>query len=77
MEENFLVANRKVFDAAPANARFLESLAKASFYRYLLMRAAQSRTTPGKWRALPRFAALAAWHDPVGLLRAGWIFCTR
>ncbi len=77
MEANFLLACRKVFDAAPANARFLESLAKGSFYRYLLMRAAQSRTTPGKWRAIPRFAGLAAWHDPVGLFRAGWIFWTR
>lgn len=77
METNFLAANRKVFDAAPAKARALESFAKASFYRYLLVRAAQSKTTPGKWRALPRFAGQAAWHDPMGLLQACWEFCRR
>lgn len=77
MERNFLAASRKVFEAVPPKSRFLESYAKASFYRYLLLRAAQSTTTPGKWKALPRFAVLAAWHDPAGMVAACWKYCTR
>ncbi|MEP7367023.1 MAG: glycosyltransferase family A protein [Acidobacteriota bacterium] len=77
MERNFLSASRKIFAAAPPHARPLESQARASFYRYLLLRAAQSTSTAGKWKAVPRFAALAAWHDPLGLLRASWQILTR
>jgi glycosyltransferase involved in cell wall biosynthesis len=72
MERNYLTASRKVFAAAPAAARPLEGQAKAAFYRYLLMRAAQSRSTSGRWKAVPRYAALAAWHDPVAMMRAAW-----
>lgn len=72
LEENFLKASRKVFDAAPPHARALESFAKASFYRHLLVRTIESRTTAGRWRAVPRLAALAAFHDPTELVHACW-----
>jgi glycosyltransferase involved in cell wall biosynthesis len=72
MERNYLTASRKIFAAAPAAARPFEVQAKAAFYRYLLMRAAQSRSTSGKWKAVPRYAALAAWHDPAAMVRAAW-----
>jgi glycosyltransferase involved in cell wall biosynthesis len=64
MERDFLAACRKIFDAAPANLRSLEIQQKSSFYRYLTVRAALSKSTKGRWRAVPRYSVLAAWHDP-------------
>ena len=72
MERNFVAANRKIFDAAPAHLRSLETQQKASFYRYLKLRAAQSRSTKGRWHAVPRYSALAAWHDPKTFMKEGW-----
>lgn len=72
VEQHFLAANRKVFAAAPAEARGLEGQTKASFYRYLLIRTVHSRSTAGRWRAVPRYAALAAWHDPREFMREVW-----
>ncbi len=69
VERNFLAANRKVFAAAPAEAQGLEGKTKASFYRYLLTRALHSRSTAGRWRAVPRYTAIAVWHDPVEFMR--------
>jgi glycosyltransferase involved in cell wall biosynthesis len=72
MESSFLAASRKIFDAAPANLRSLEVKQKSSFYRYLTMRAAQSKSTKGRWRAVPRYSALAAWHDPRMFVKEAW-----
>jgi glycosyltransferase involved in cell wall biosynthesis len=72
MERNFLAASRKIFDAAPANLRYLEVQQKSSFYRYLTMRAAQSKSTKGKWRAVPRYSVLAAWNDPRMFQKEAW-----
>lgn len=72
MERNFLTAARKVFRAAPAQLRPLEIEHKGAFYRYLTMRALQSKSTQGQWHAVPRFTALAAWHDPGTLLKEAW-----
>jgi glycosyltransferase involved in cell wall biosynthesis len=71
MERNFLAASGKVFAAVAPDLRRLEGRAKGSFYRYLLVRASQSEGTPGKWKALPRYAAYAIWHDPGVVLRVG------
>lgn len=62
MERNYRTASRKIFRAAPAEMRGLEAQANASFYRYLLGRTAQSKSTAGKWLAMPRYAALAVWY---------------
>jgi hypothetical protein len=72
VEQHFLVANRKVFAAAPAEARWLEAKTRAAFYRYLLLRTLESRSTPGKWQAVPRYAAIAVWNDPGEFLREVW-----
>lgn len=77
MERNFLEASDKIFRAAPEEVLYLRTSAKASFYRYLLGRAAESQSTSGKWKAMPRYAAVAAWHDPAGLLKFGWRFWKR
>ena len=72
VEQNFLAANRKVFAAAPAEARGLEGKTRAAFYRYLLQRTMESRSTPGRWQAMPRYAAIAVWSDPWEFLREVW-----
>lgn len=72
VEQNFLEANRKVFAAAPAGAQKLEGKTRAAFYRYLLLRTVESRSTAGKWVAMPRYAAIAVWHDPGEFLREVW-----
>jgi glycosyltransferase involved in cell wall biosynthesis len=72
MERHFLAACRKIFDAAPGHLRSLEVQQKSSFYRYLTMRAAQSKSTKGRWRAVPRYSLLAAWHDPRMFLKEAW-----
>ena len=77
MERNFLAATRKIFAAAPPHSRPLEIQARASFYRYLLLRAAESKGTRGKWKAIPRFAAIAAWYDPIGFVKASWQVVSR
>jgi glycosyltransferase involved in cell wall biosynthesis len=77
VEQHFLVANRKVFAAAPAEARWLEGKTRAAFYRYLLLRTMESRSTPGKWQAVPRYATIAVWNDPREFLREVWRALSR
>jgi glycosyltransferase involved in cell wall biosynthesis len=72
MERDFLAACRKIFAAAPAQFRSLEVRQKSSFYRYLTMRTAMSKSTKGRWRAVPRYSVLAAWHDPRMFLKEAW-----
>lgn len=72
MEQSFLAACRKLFDAAPARLRVVERQQRASFYRYLTMRTVESESTRGKWRAVPRYSALAAWHDPKTFVKELW-----
>jgi glycosyltransferase involved in cell wall biosynthesis len=71
MEQNYLAANRKVFDAAPPESKPIKPQALRLFYRFLMRRALQSRIPRERWSAA-RFAALAFWHDPIGLLRTSW-----
>ena len=75
MERNFQTAARKIFATVPPELRPLLRFAKASFYRYLLLRTLESEGTDGKWKAVPRYAALAAWYDPLGFRRAAWQNC--
>lgn len=49
MEDAFLAARSKVFDAAPAQHRHLAGPCTASFYHYLAMRSVQT----GEWRRAP------------------------
>jgi GT2 family glycosyltransferase len=69
MEEHFLAACRKICAAAPAEARDLEGRAHASFYRYLLLQTLKSRSTAGRWRAIPRYAWIAAWRTVTSAAR--------
>jgi glycosyltransferase involved in cell wall biosynthesis len=71
MEKNYLAAHRKVFDAAPIGAKPIKRQALRLFYRFLMRRALQSRIPGERWSAA-RFAALAVWHDPIGLLQTSW-----
>jgi glycosyltransferase involved in cell wall biosynthesis len=74
MERNYRAASRKIFAAAPPHLRPLESQANASFYTYLLTRTLESKTSPGKWKALPRYAALSFPGSPLFTLRITWPF---
>ena len=74
MERNYRAASRKIFAAAPPHLRPLESQANASFYTYLLTRTLESKSNPGKWKALPRYAALAFPGSPLFTLRVTWRF---
>jgi len=60
MEQAFLVARAKVFDAAPPQHRHLAGVCTASFYHYLAMRFMQT----GGWRRAPTKA--------LRLLKTSW-----
>ncbi len=68
VERAFLAARRKVFADVPKPLHVLQAPATGSFYRYLCRHAWRSDS----WTSVPRYAALALWHDPLWFRRRTW-----